>query len=322
MVAGRWRSRLYAEARDLVPLAGALLIADRVLLPCYVPAWAELALVALAGQTAGWRPAAGAGPWPQLAARLPVLAVTGAAAWALLVLALGLPATALTFVPIWLMLEAAYRVAWLRHGGWVMAWAHRPGAGQENLRRLSVGAAALFLLRGYLRRTLEGGGDSGWYATMLADVVAQTRAGIFPVWAGQSIYQFNGAIYPLRVAPAFHQLGALVDALTGRTLGVYALQNLLLTAVGLAAAYAAYFTLAALLPSRRWLAAGLAVLFFACPGVVGLPYIADLFMSWTTVPFVPVVWYATLRSFRDGGPAATLALLGGSLGLCWWGHSP
>ncbi len=322
MVEGRWRDRLGAEAADLVPLVGALLIADRVLLPCYVPPWAELALVALGAQTAGWRPPAAAGSWQRFAARLPVVAVVGGAAWALFVLALGLPAYALAFVPIWLALEAAYRVGWARYGGVMTTWALRPGTAQENIRRLAVGAAALFLLRGFLHSTLVGGGDAGWYGTMLADMVAQTRAGIFPVWAGQSIYQFNGAIYPLRVAPAFHHLGALADLLTGRTLGVYALQNLVLTAVGLAAAYAAYFTLAALLPGRRWLAAGLAVLFLACPGVVGLPYISDLFMSWTTVPFVPIVWFATIRSFRDGGPPATLMLLGGALGLCWWGHSP
>ncbi len=45
-------------------------------------------------------------------------------------------------------------------------------------------------------------------------------------------------------------------------------------------------------------------------------------MSWTTLPAVPLVWFATIRSFQDEGSARTLAVLGTALGLCWWGHSP
>jgi hypothetical protein len=192
----------------------------------------------------------------------------------------------------------------------------------EVFRWIVVGATGLVLLRGLARFTLHGGGDAGWYGTMLADMVAQTRAGIFPVWSGQSEYQFNGAIYPLRIAPAFHYLGALLDALTFRSLGIYALQNLLLTLLGLGGIYSAYFSLGALLPGRRWLAAGLAILFLACPGVLGIVYIDDLFMSWTTLPWVPWVWFATVVSFRDGGSFRTMVLGGAMLGLCWWGHSP
>lgn len=194
--------------------------------------------------------------------------------------------------------------------------------GAENRRWLLLVAAALFLLSGLTRAGMHGGGDARWYGTMLADMIAQTRAGVFPVWVGQSEYQFNGAVYPLRVAPAFHYLGALLDALTLRTLEVFALQNLLLVAVGVTAIFSAYFCLAALLPGRRALAAWLAVLYLACPGVLGLAYNTDLYMSWTTLPWIPLVWLATVRSFRDGGSLNSMLLLGTGLGLCWWGHSP
>jgi hypothetical protein len=45
-------------------------------------------------------------------------------------------------------------------------------------------------------------------------------------------------------------------------------------------------------------------------------------MSWTTLPMVPVIWFATVRSFQDRGSRGTLILLATALGLCWWGHSP
>ncbi|MDD2762721.1 MAG: hypothetical protein PHE83_01970 [Opitutaceae bacterium] len=210
---------------------------------------------------------------------------------------------------------AVYRIA-------VRGTARLPGAVAENLRWLLLALAGFFLLQGFAEFTLHGAPDARWYGTMLADMVAQTRAGVFPVWLGQSIYQFNGAIYPLRVAPAFHYLGALLDALTLRTLGVFALQNLLITAIGLGAIFSAYFSLRTLLPRHRWFAAGLAVFYLACPGVLGIAYNNDLYMSWTTLPWVPLVWLATVRSFRDDGARWPMILLGTALGLCWWGHAP
>jgi hypothetical protein len=191
----------------------------------------------------------------------------------------------------------------------------------EISRWILMGIAGLWLMQGFATFTLTGAGDSLWYSMMLADMVTQVRAGVFPVWMGQSITQFNGAIYPLRIAPGFHYLGALFDLLTLRALGVIALQNLMLTMVGIGTLFSAYFGLVVLVPGRRWLAAGMATLFFACPGVLGMAYKSDLFMSWMTLPWVAVAWFATLRSFRrDSYP--TMLLLGASLGLCWWGHSP
>jgi hypothetical protein len=198
----------------------------------------------------------------------------------------------------------------------------RGDAADELLRWLGVGLTGLWLLRGLAHFTLHGTADALWYATMTADAVAQIRAWTFPFWSGQSLYQFNGAIYPLRVAPAFLHLGALLDVLTLRAFGIFALQNLLLTLVGSAAILSAYVCLAALLPGRRWWAAGLAILFLACPGVLGMAYNTDLYMSWTTLPWIPVIWFASLRSFQDRGASSTLVGLGLALALCWWGHSP
>ncbi|HXQ82328.1 MAG TPA: hypothetical protein VN775_13505 [Opitutaceae bacterium] len=197
-----------------------------------------------------------------------------------------------------------------------------PDAGAEIARWILLGLTGLWLMQGYASSTLYGAGDALWYAMMLADMLTQVHAGVFPVWVGQSVTQFNGAIYPLRIAPGFHYFGALIDGLTLRALGVIALQNLMVTVVGVGTVLAAYAGLARLVPGRRWLAAGLATLFFACPGVLGMAYKNDLIMSWMTLPWVALAWYAIIRSFRDGASRAPMLLLGASLGLCWWGHSP
>ncbi len=193
---------------------------------------------------------------------------------------------------------------------------------REAARWLVVAVAGFWLLRGYANYNLNGAGDAHWYGMMLADMLAQVRLGVFPVWMGQSITQFNGSIYPLRIAPGFHYLGALLDLLSFRALGVLALQNLLLTLIGVGSVFCCYFSLAFLIPRRRGMAALLAVVFLACPGVLGMIYKNDLFMSWVTLPWVVLTWFASIQSFRNGGRLGTMAILGVSLGLCWWGHSP
>lgn len=195
------------------------------------------------------------------------------------------------------------------------------GAVAENLRWIALGSAWLFLMRPFFTVVLQGAGDALWYGTLLADMVAQVRKGVFPVFVGQSPFQFNGAIYPLRVAPAFQYLGALLDTLTLRSLGVFAIQNLLLSLQALAALATSYAALSVLIPERRWLACGLGILFVSCPGVLGIVYNTDLYMSWMTVSLVPVALYGLARAHRDPD-LLSLFLTGGALGAMWWGHTP
>lgn len=191
----------------------------------------------------------------------------------------------------------------------------------ELARIACVAGLSLWVMRGFATPTMHGTPDALWYGTMLHDMVLQTRAGIFPVFLGQTEYQFNGAIYPLRVAPAFHHLGALLDCLTLRTLVTFALQNLLITVIGTCAALACYFCCCSLSRGRRWWAALLAVLFISCPGVVGMAYYTDLFMSWTTLPWVVIAFGSAARSFAQP-VRSTFLVLGGATGLLWWGHAP
>ena len=195
------------------------------------------------------------------------------------------------------------------------------GGASENLRWLVLLGSGWLLLHPFLRPSVHGTGDSLWYATMLADMMAQVRSGEFPVFVGQSIYQFNGAIYPLRVSPAFHHAGALVDLLTGFTLGPVPVLNALIFSTGFLALGISYLCLRALLPTARWVACALAVLFVSCPGTLGIAFNTDLFMSWMTVPWLPLALYGSVKSFHRSEPRGLFALAGG-LGLMWWGHAP
>ncbi|HEY1848735.1 MAG TPA: hypothetical protein VGG37_05990, partial [Opitutaceae bacterium] len=277
------------------PSAGGLLLA--------CGAW--LAAAALSGLLAPRR------GWPLLLARLAFLWL-GLAAWELRA---GAWTAGETVALVWLSLGlCGYRAA-------LSAWADAARSAGENLRWLALLAAGGWLFASLVQRQVFGTDDSRWYAVMLADMVAQVRAGIFPVFAGQSLYQFNGALYPLRIAPAFHHFGALLDLVTAHVLQPASLENLLLVLVGFGSLFSAYACLAAINPARRWLSCGLAIAFVACPGVMAIVMNTNLYMSWMTVPFVPVVWLGTVLSFRSGGLKAML-LLGFGLGMTWWGHSP
>ncbi len=196
-----------------------------------------------------------------------------------------------------------------------------PDARDEPLRVALILAFGFFLFESLARPVIHGSGDAVWYAMNAADMLAQVRSGVFPVFSGQSIYQFNGSLYPLRIAPAFHYLCAGFDLLTGRTLSPYAVLTLFLSSWGLLAALTAYLSFAALLPRARWIGLLAGALFVACPGVMGIVYNTDLYMSWTTVPFIPLAFAATALSFRRP-TRRTLILLAVALGATWWGHTP
>jgi hypothetical protein len=258
---------------------------------------------------------------------------------------------------------------------------------------------AAWLLRPFATSRQLGAGDALWYSHMLADFVTQWRAGIFPVFAGQTEFAFNGAIYPLRAAPLYQHLAGLLDLLTARQLGWFALQHLCVIVMGVAGIFSCYFSLCALaplllpfpspspslspsdplspspsfpaplspslslssspslslpaplspprslplplspslsltpsaplspspspsLPSLpRWFSVGLSILYLSCPGVLGLIYTQDLYMTWMAVPFVPVAFYGVVRAFQRDDVRSQL-LLGAALAALWWAHAP
>lgn len=166
-----------------------------------------------------------------------------------------------------------------------------------------------------------GAGDALWYANMLADFVTQWRAGIFPVFVGQTEFAFNGAVYPLRVAPLYQHLAGAIDLLTCRQLGFFALQHATVIVCGFAGLAISYLALIRLAPPQRWAACGLSILYVSCPGVLGTIYTQDLYMTWMTVPFLPLAAYGLVRPFQNDDLGSQVCLAA-ALAALWLGHSP
>jgi hypothetical protein len=181
-----------------------------------------------------------------------------------------------------------------------------------------LAAAAIWLLHPFATGKQIGAGDALWYANMLADFVLQLRAGIFPIFAGQTIHAFNGAIYPLRVCPLYQHLAGLLDVLTLHRLGFFALQHFVVIVCGSIGIFACYFTLAAVGPNRRWTATLLSILYLGCPGILALVYTQDLYM---TVPILPFAVYGIVRTFRRDNITSQV-WMAAPLAALWWGHSP
>jgi hypothetical protein len=184
-----------------------------------------------------------------------------------------------------------------------------------------LAAVAAWLLHPFATSRMYGAGDALWYANMLADYVLQLRHGIFPIFAGQTEYAFNGAVYPLRVAPFYQHLAGALDLLTGQSLGFITLQHLTVILCGVTGIYASYFTLSRIAPERRWSAAGFAILYLSCPGILGTIYTQDLYMTWMTVPLAPFAVYGIVRTFRKDDLASQV-WLAASLASLWWAHAP
>lgn len=199
-----------------------------------------------------------------------------------------------------------------------------PDTGQgrtEILRWLGLLLVALWLAHPYFAPRLIGTGDALWYHHLLADAVLQFRAGEFPVYVGQSDFMFNGAVYPHRVAPYHQYLAGLLDLLTGRHLSFFALQHLTIILSFVGGAFAAYAVLVRIDPLHRGIAALLALLYVACPGVMGLAYAQDLYMSVMAIPWVPLALGGAWLTFREDSSRAYAIMVAG-LAALWWSHPP
>ena len=191
----------------------------------------------------------------------------------------------------------------------------------EFLRVALLATVALLVAQPYFSPRLIGAGDAMWYHHLLADAVTQFRAGVFPVFVGQSDYSFNGAVYPLRAAPYYQYFAGGLDLITGQSLSFFALQHLTAILSFLGGILGAYFALVWVAPRQRWTATILATLYVLCPAVAGLFYAQDLYMSGMTLPWVPLACAALVRSFDDDSPTP-LIVLAVSLAALWWAHSP
>jgi hypothetical protein len=242
---------------------------------------------------------------------------------ALLAPGIGLLASSLHAAPaaaVWLSVATATSLVAFRAAYFAAraAWPKQP---LEAVRWIALGSVASAVMWPFYRAGSLGAGDAHWYAIMLGDFVTQLRAGIFPVWAGQSEYAFNGAVSPLRLAPWFQHAGGLVDLLSARALNFVAIKNATLVLSALATAGSAYVCLRLILPRRPGIACLLAALFVASPGVLAPLVSGDQYMTFVAMPFLPVALYGCWRVWTTDNFQARLAIAVG-LGGLWLSHTP
>ena len=206
----------------------------------------------------------------------------------------------------------------------LLHWAHHRRRGRtplEPLRWILLAAGGCLAGLPFATTRPVGAGDAYWYGNMVGDFVTQWRAGIFPVFVGQSDYAFNGAVSPLRYAPYLQHAAGVLDLLTGRVLSPVTLLNLTLFLSLLAAVFTTYVALLAIDRGARWLALLFTLLFISSPAVLSLAYTGDLFMSVCTLPYLPLIIYAIWRTFqcRD---TFSVCFLAAALAAVWLAHPP
>ncbi|HKB92078.1 MAG TPA: hypothetical protein VKC60_16295, partial [Opitutaceae bacterium] len=177
------------------------------------------------------------------------------------------------------------------------------------------------LVSPFITSRANGAGDSHWYALMLADFIQQFRVGVFPLFVGQSEFAFSGTIFPGRFAPYYQYFGVAIDTLTLRQLDVFAVQHLTVVLSALGGVFACYLTLRRILARNRWIAAALALLYVSSPALLAAIYSMDMYMTFMTVPWLPLMVYGIVRSFRvhDRRSAIWLAA---PTAVLWYAHAP
>ncbi|HEX2855290.1 MAG TPA: hypothetical protein VHO24_18790 [Opitutaceae bacterium] len=222
----------------------------------------------------------------------------------------------------WQLIVAAGLIPALVTGVWRLARVPVIKVPGEEWRLILLGVAAYALMRPYFSRELIGTFDAKLYAEALQDFLLQIKAGVFPVLISQTDIAPFGAVFPFRMASYHFYFGGLLNALTGGSLNVYAVQHLTLVLSAFGGGYAMYATLKSLVPvALRWECAALAFLYLASPAWLAALYGKDMYFTFMTVPWMPVVLWSVVRTFRDGAWKDYL-WLGASLALVWLAHPP
>jgi hypothetical protein len=120
-------------------------------------------------------------------------------------------------------------------------------------------ATALATTMPFMTGRVLGARDSVWYRYLAYDAILQARHGTFPVYVGQS--DFNFTEYPLIMSLLFYQVFVALDALFLDTLSINQTFNLTTIAFGLMYTLVPFAALRQLLPNRPWHCAVLAILF-------------------------------------------------------------
>jgi hypothetical protein len=182
-------------------------------------------------------------------------------------------------------------------------------------------AASLGVVYPFLTGQIIGGVDGRWYGYVLADYIEQVRHGALLVTAGQGHYAWNGAVHVFRSAPVYMMVARFWNALTLGRLNPFALQHMTVVTSAAAGVLGFYAAAAWLMPGRRWVAAGLAVLYLGTPAWLSTVQYSEAYMSYMAFGAMPLVLYGNARTALDERGSG-YPFLGAGLALLWMCHPP
>lgn len=206
----------------------------------------------------------------------------------------------------------------------LLRWAagRQPLTLADGLRGALLQLVAAWALHPYVTSAMVGAGDAYHYGLMLADMIGQLRAHVFPVFVGQTEFGLNGNIHTLRTAPFYVHFGAALDFLTFHTLPIFAVQHLALLLIAGTGSLGTYATLRRYVPDRPWSSAAVAALFLLCPGILVPLYEGDMIATFMTVAIMPWLVYGLVQAADDPRAWKPWGIQAAALAGLWWAHPP
>ncbi len=184
-----------------------------------------------------------------------------------------------------------------------------------------LASLALSLASPHLTNRAVGTGEAYNYSLAIADAITQLRADEIPVLAGQTEYAWNGRIHPLRNAPYLFYLAGSLDALTGRTLGFWALQNLTLVFSLGALVGLTYLALRRGAQCSSVCALALTAVYAFSPALLSTVFTQNLFMTVHVAAWLPIV-FGSLARQADRPSVSADIVMGIGLAGAWLAHPP
>jgi len=164
-----------------------------------------------------------------------------------------------------------------------------------------------------------GANDAQWYHAVLKDILLQYQQGIFPVYIGQTAFNFIGA--PVGMASGYAFLGVLLDIISLHKLTAIDIQHLMVIVIAAASIVSMYTVLYKLAPHMRWAAFLFAFFYVSCPAIIGTMSHFDAYRSFLSLPFIPILIYGLIRIYQKQ-KFIHILLVSMSLSLIWLAHPP
>jgi hypothetical protein len=192
----------------------------------------------------------------------------------------------------------------------------------DGLRWSLLMVLAAYAIHPYVRCALVGAGDAYHYAISAADFVGQVKAGVFPVFIGQTRFAFNGGIHTLRTAPYFTHVCGLLDFLTVHSLAPFALCNLAILFSAVMAALGAYAAALLFAPSRPWIGLALGALYILSPAILAPLFEEDMIATFMAAPMIPWLMLGIALAADDADGWRPWLFQATALAGLWWAHPP